>query len=132
MGGYIDDLSNSVYLGTARGKGTMYLDGEYPLTPQDGVLPFLNVFYVEGGLEVVGLWGREKREALLLRMKPDNISVDMSGREIEITFLHPVGALVVVVLYGNEGLARTLEGAVEACKKGGNVEGRLVSSRVSR
>ncbi|WP_157721583.1 hypothetical protein [Thermococcus pacificus] len=100
-----------------------------PSPPQDGTLPFINVFYTEGGLELVGFWDNGGREALLLRMKPGDVSVKESTGEVEITFPSQTGALVVVTLYGNRGFAETLKSAVEACRQSENVEERLISSR---
>ncbi len=128
LGSYIDGLCGSVFLGTARGKVVLYKMGTYPLTPTGDPLPFLSVFYSKGMLEITGIWNRKgKSGAFLLRMVPAGIEV-RDGGIIYITFHPRDGGIVLVTLYGNEGLARTLEGAVMDCKKDRREEEKILSS----
>ncbi|SEW14416.1 hypothetical protein [Thermococcus thioreducens] len=127
LGSYIDGLCSSNFLGTARGKVVLYKMGTYPLTPTKK-LPFLNVFYSRGMLEITGIWNRDgKSGAFLLKMVPSGIEVREKGI-IYITFRPRDGGIVLVILYGNEGLARTLKGAVMDCGRGRGKEEKILSS----
>ncbi|WP_193386149.1 hypothetical protein [Thermococcus sp. 4557] len=129
LGRYIDDLCGSIYLGTARGKAVFYGEVAHPLTPTEDPLPFMNIFYSHGFIEITAVWGRMDKGAFMVRMVPSRIDVDRITGVIEITF-HPAdGGTVVVTLHGNPGLAETLRDAARAClKEEGNGEGKLLSS----
>ncbi|WP_226996592.1 hypothetical protein [Thermococcus sp. 5-4] len=128
LGSYIDGLCGSVFLGTARGKVVLYKMGTYPLTPTGEPLPFLNVFYSHGMLEITGIWNRDgKSGAFLLKMVPSGIEV-RDGGIIYITFHPSDGGIVLVTLYGNEGLAKTLEGAVLDCRTERREDEKMLSS----
>ncbi|WP_258083120.1 hypothetical protein [Thermococcus thermotolerans] len=132
LGSYIDGLCGSVFLGTARGKVVLYKMGTYPMTPTVDPLPFLNVFYSRGMLEITGIWNRNgKSGAFLLKMVPSGIEVREKGI-IYITFHPRDGGIVLVTLYGNEGLARTLKGAVMDCRRSRNEEEKMLSSISTR
>nr|QEK15877.1 hypothetical protein FPV09_06770 [Thermococcus aciditolerans] len=130
LGRYIDDLCGSIYLGTARGKAVFYGKAAHPLTPTEDPLPFMNIFYSHGLIEITAVWGRMEKGAFLVRMVPSRIDVDRITGVIEITF-HPVGGgVVVITLHGNPGLAETLRDAAKACRKEeGKGEGELLSSK---
>ncbi|WP_232460728.1 hypothetical protein [Thermococcus barossii] len=128
LGSYIDDLCGSVFLGTARGKVVLYKMGTYPLTPTGETLPFLNVFYSRGMLEITGIWNREGRSgAFLLKMVPSGIEV-RDGGIVYITFHPSDRGIVLVTLYGNDGLAKTLEGAVFDCRTERREDEKMLSS----
>ncbi|NJE09580.1 hypothetical protein E3E25_01355 [Thermococcus sp. MAR1] len=128
LGHYIDDLCGSAFLGTARGKVVLYRMGTYPLTPPGEPLPFLNVFYSRGMLEITGIWNRDgKSGAFLLKMVPSGIEV-RDGDIVYITFHPSEGGIVLVTLYGNGGLAKTLESAVRDCRGKSREEEKIMSS----
>jgi len=128
LGSYIDDLSGSIFIGTARGRVVMYKGRTYNLTPTEEPLPFLNVFYSHGTLEITGVWVEDGRsEAVLIKMTPSGMEV-REGKEIYLTFRPKSGGIVMVVLYANEGFASTLRSVIKECKKEGS--GKLLASRV--
>nr|WP_240924294.1 hypothetical protein [Thermococcus sp. 21S7] len=127
LGSYIDGLCGSAFLGAARGKVVLYKMGTYPLTPTDS-LPFLSIFYSHGMLEITGIWNRKGRSgAFLIKMVPSGIEVRDKGI-IYITFHPSDGGIVLVTLYGNEGLARTLESAVLDCRTERREDEKILSS----
>lgn len=132
LGRYIDCLHDSEYLGTARGKAVFYGERAYPLTPTEEPLPFMNVFYSDGLMEIICLWGKDERGAFSVRMAPDGVNADRLTGIVEITFHPHGGGTLMVTLQGNRELAKTLESAARECRKDKNPEERTVSSRVSR
>ncbi|NJE05877.1 hypothetical protein E3E36_06915 [Thermococcus sp. M36] len=127
LGSYIDDLCGSIFVGTARGKAIMYLRKKYPLTPEDG-LPFMNIFYTNGALEITSIWNRRgERGAFLITGAPEGVEV-RDGGVVYITFRFGK-AVVLVTVHGGPGLAKTLEDVTEECTGAGK---RLISSRLVR
>jgi len=57
--------------------------------------------------------------------------VEVRDNVIYLTFKPRKGGIVMVALYGNEGLAKTLESVVSECREYRENE-RIISSRVSR
>jgi len=113
LGSYVGSLCNSTFLGTARGRAVLHERGTHALTPRGTVL---SVFYSRGTLEVTSIWREgEENGAFLLRMAPSGISI--SGRELTVTFDLPDGGYVTVTFHGNEGLSKTLRGAVGDCMR---------------
>ncbi len=129
LGSYIDDLHGSVFIGTARGRVILYKNGTYNLTPAENP-PFLNIFYRDGMLCISGVWSEGKEtEAVMIRMVPSGMEV--RDNVIYLTFKPRKGGIVMVALYGNEGLGKTLESVVSECREYRENE-KIISSRVSR
>lgn len=127
LGFYVDNLCGSIFLGMARGEAVLYRDGTHPLTPV-GKPPLLSLFYSRGKLEVTGIWKEGGGSgAFLLRMVPSEVKAE-SGGIIRMTFRPRDGGLVLVTLYGNRGLAGTLERAVRDCLKEEQKGERILSS----
>lgn len=108
LGKYVDSLSNSLYLGTARGR--VYLDGR-PITP-DGVK--LSLFFSGKSIEVSSLWGKREHGALYLRGSPE---VSFHSGRVELLFLTRKGR-VLVRLRAGKGFARVLANTASLCVGG--------------
>ncbi|AFL94886.1 hypothetical protein CL1_0681 [Thermococcus cleftensis] len=126
LGSYIDGLCGSIYLGTARGKAVFYGEMVHPLTPTEEPLPFMNIFYSKGTVEVISVWGRVDKGSFTVKMVPSDMSYDRLSGTIELVFHPEGGGSIVVTLHGNTKLARTLKSAARACK------GEEARNRVSR
>ncbi|QDA30719.1 hypothetical protein FH039_02570 [Thermococcus indicus] len=116
LGRYIDDLCGSIYLGTARGKAVFYGERAHPLTPTEDPLPFMNIFYSHGLIEITAVWGRMEKGAFMVRTAPSDMSYDRLSGTIELVFPAEGDGSIVVTLHGNAELARTLRDAVRACE----------------
>jgi len=108
LGKYVDSLSNSLYLGTTRGR--VYLEGE-PVTPKD---VRLSLFFSGRSIEISSFWGKERHGALYLRGSP---KVRFRPGRVEMSFLTRKGH-VLVRLRADRGFARVLASTASQCSGG--------------
>jgi hypothetical protein len=132
LGRYIDSVCQSEYLGTARGKATLYGELPHPLTPTGDPLPFMNLFYSEGLIEIRSVWSGKERGAFSMAMAPERVDFDCPTGTVEITFRPRGGGVMIVTLQGNAELAKTLKRAAGDCKHDRNREKEPMSIGVSR
>jgi len=108
LGHYIDSLSHSIHVGTARGRVIRHGEGrESP--PREGPLPLIHIFYSKGTLEVIVTREGGRGKALRLTAKASTVRVKRRGNVI--TLVMPSGK--DVILLGNRGLGKTLESVVK-------------------
>ncbi|WP_461865195.1 hypothetical protein [Thermococcus sp.] len=113
LGAYIDDLSNALYMGTARGKIAMSNgNGKYEITPLNGSMPLIDIFYKHGTLEFVAFWANNgENKACRLKVALSKTSMEYHSKQI-ILRIEPHGALkgmTEVILLGNKEFANTLK-----------------------
>ncbi len=122
LGRYIDELCGGNFVGAARGKVVIQADGEYYPTPQEGTLPFLNIFRSDEGLLLIGVWGDE---GIVLRMRTWG-TVVRNSETIEILSEIKDGVVARVTLRAGRSLANVLG----KCKAGSEKkEGAILSTR---
>ncbi len=116
LGAYIDDLSNALYIGTARGRIAMSNgNGEYEITPSNGSMPLIDIFYKRGALEFVAFWANNgENKACRLKVALSKTSLEYHSKQI-ILRIEPHGTLkgvTEITLMGNKEFANTLRRAI--------------------
>jgi len=110
LGRYVDDLSEAVFVGIARGR--VFLCGEGEVTPRDRP-PLLNLFWENGKLHVSGFW----MEWGIMRgffVEMRDCRMEIRGWTIHLRSSSGEKAMKIE-LHGNKGLARTLADALGRC-----------------
>ncbi len=123
LGRYIDELCRGNFVGAARGKVVIQADGEYYPTPQEGTLPFLNIFRSDEGLLLIGVWGDE---GIVLRMGMWDTTV-RNPETVEVLSEIKDGVVARVTLRAGRSLANALGKCRERTEK---KEGLVLSTRL--
>ncbi len=136
LGSYIDSLCNSIYVGRARGSAVLYHDGMlWPLTTLKDPLPFLEVFYSSGTLEITGAWHEGGNHAFFLRAAISKIELMRDGNLLRLV-VYPHGKMegirgaIIVTFQAGRGLEETFEGILreERCSPERERDGEMTSS----
>ncbi len=106
LGAYVDNLSNSLYLGTAKGEISISNgNGKSLMTPE--IMPLIDIFYADGAIELFGFWCGGA-----CRLKTSTSKIGIRYRSGSITLnVEPHGSLTggaEIVLLAGRGLAETL------------------------
>ncbi len=109
LGSYLDSVSSSVYLGTARGRA--YLEGEEITSGT----PCFSLFFNGTSIEVSV---NGKGRLIFVRGRP-SLKYHRLSSVLEMFFKTKRGKLRLVLKTG-PGLARTIRKAVEECTETGN------------
>ncbi len=139
LGNYIDSLCNSLYVGRARGSAVLYQDEIFwPLTTLERPLPFLDIFYYHGTLEIAGMWHDGGNHGFFLRAAISMVELIKEG-DIMRLVIYPHGkmekmrGIIILTLHAGRGLEETFESILrdERCSREMEKEGDMISSLAS-
>ena len=139
LGSYIDSLCTSIYVGRARGSAVLYHDGTlWPLTTLKDPLPFLEVFYSNGTLEIAGTWREDENHAFFLRTAISKVELIRDGNLLRL-IVYPHGkmkgirGMIILTLQAGRGMGETFEKILreERCSPERENEGEIASSLTS-
>jgi len=118
LGHYLDSLSGSIYLGSA--KGFVFVEHDekvYVISPVE-CTEYVSIFYSDGFLEIYTIWGRGGENGVRLLADTSRVSVFSKGDDLYI-LIEPHGSyemvngVIGVFLRGAKDMEPTIRSTID-------------------
>ncbi len=131
LGHYLDSLSGSIYLGSA--KGFVFIEHDenvYVISPVE-CTEYVSIFYSDGFLEIYTIWGRGGENGVRLLADTSRVSV-FSRKDDLYILIEPHGSyemvngVIGVFLRGAKDMESTLRSAINSLEIGRKEEDGII------